>query len=188
MIVCGVDEAGRGPWAGPVVAAAVVLDDPALAEEVTDSKRLSAKRREALARRIRRRCRVGVAAASVEEIDRLNIRAATWLAMQRAIERLPCRPQLALIDGLDVPPGLGMAARAIVRGDASEPAIAAASIVAKVMRDRLMRLIDRRWPGYGFAAHKGYGTRAHAEALQRLGPCPVHRKSFAPVRRAMQKG
>ncbi len=184
-LICGVDEAGRGPWAGPVVAAAAILPD-AEAESglYRDSKKLSPAVRLALYHRLRRRAHVALGWASVAEIDRLNIRRATLLAMRRAVAALPLAPALALVDGCDVPE-LPCRARAIIGGDAKEPAIAAASIAAKAVRDRWMRLLDARHPGYGFARHKGYGTRAHREALLRLGPSPAHRRSFAPVRAAL---
>lgn len=183
--VAGVDEAGRGPLAGPVVAAAVILPegfetDPDLVM-LDDSKKLSAKRRDALARAIRMRCPVGVGLAEPAEIDRLNILHATMAAMARALDALPVRPTLALIDGNRVPPRLPFDARAIVGGDASEPAIAAASIIAKTFRDQLMVEADQRFPGYGLAGHKGYPSPAHKDALTRSGPCPIHRLSYAPV-------
>ena len=184
-LTAGVDEAGRGPLAGPVVAAAVILpdgfaDDRDLAG-LDDSKKLTAKRRETLAAVIRARCAVGVGIAEPAEIDRLNILHATMAAMTRALTALPRRPGLALIDGNRVPPRLFCEARAIIGGDASEPAIAAASIIAKTVRDELMRQADARFCGYGLAGHKGYPSAAHREALMRLGPCPLHRLSYAPV-------
>lgn len=184
-LTCGVDEAGRGPWAGPVTAAAVILDPARPVEGLTDSKKLSEAKREALAPLIRE-CALAwcVAHASVEEIDRLNIREATFLAMRRAVEGLQHAPALALIDGNALPGGLPCEARAIVKGDLKEPAISAASILAKTVRDALMLQLDAAHPGYGLAKHKGYGTAAHAEALTRLGPAPCHRMSFAPVRAA----
>lgn len=184
-LTCGVDEAGRGPWAGPVTAAAVILDPARPIEGLTDSKKLSEARREALAPLIRERALAWcVAHASVEEIDRLNIREATFLAMRRAVEGLQHPPSLALIDGNALPGGLACDARAIVKGDLTEPAISAASILAKTVRDALMLELDAAHPGYGLGKHKGYGTAAHAEALTRLGPAPCHRMSFAPVRKA----
>lgn len=184
-LTCGVDEAGRGPWAGPVTAAAVILDPARPIEGLTDSKKLSEARREALAPLIRERALAWcVAHASVEEIDRLNIREATFLAMRRAVEGLQHAPSLALIDGNALPGGLACDARAIVKGDLTEPAISAASILAKTVRDALMLELDAAHPGYGLGKHKGYGTAAHAEALTRLGPAPCHRMSFAPVRKA----
>jgi ribonuclease HII len=187
MIVCGVDEAGRGPWAGPVVAAAVVLRDGAPIEGLGDSKALTAKARARLEAEIRSRARgFAVAEASVEEIDRLNIRQATFLAMRRAVAGLGLTPDLALVDGRDAP-DIAPKVRAIIGGDATEPAISAASILAKEHRDRLMIAADAAHPGYGFARHKGYGVAAHAEALRRLGPCILHRTSFAPIRALLNR-
>ncbi len=182
--IAGIDEAGRGPWAGPVVAAAVILDAPI--PGVADSKKLTARARDRLAGVIVHEAAAwALGRAEVEEIDCLNIRQATFLAMLRAVEALSVAPVAALIDGKDVPPGLPCPGRAVVRGDASEPAIAAASILAKTHRDAEMAALDGRYPGYGFGAHKGYGTAAHREALNRLGPSPVHRRSFAPVRQLL---
>ena len=180
-LVAGVDEVGRGPLAGPVCVAAVILDPDDPPEGVDDSKALSPQRREALSELVfaKARC-VSIAFASAEEIDALNIRAATLLAMARAVSGLCLKADFALIDGRDVPDGLGCPARAIVRGDARSASIAAASIVAKVARDALMRRLDAVCPGYGFARHAGYATRAHVEALARLGPTPFHRRSFKP--------
>ncbi|HEX7348237.1 MAG TPA: ribonuclease HII [Rhodanobacteraceae bacterium] len=183
--IAGVDEAGRGPLAGPVVIAAVILDPRRPIEGLADSKKLSPHRREALFHLIVERA-VAHAVVRVEaaEIDRLNILQATLFGMTRAIQQLTVTPTLALIDGNRLPRDLPCAARAIVRGDATEPTISAASILAKVTRDRILVDYDARWPGYGFAQHKGYPTPAHYAALQRLGPCPEHRRSFAPVRAA----
>jgi ribonuclease HII len=185
-MIAGCDEVGRGTLAGPVVAAAVVLDAARPIVGLADSKALSARRREALAALIRERA-LGwaIGEASVDEIDRVNILQATLLAMQRAVAALHLRPSLVLVDG-NRAPELPMPARAIVGGDALEPAISAASIVAKVYRDRLMVELGARHPGYGFERHFGYGTIAHKQALAKLGPCPVHRRSFAPVRQALQ--
>jgi len=183
-LVAGVDEAGRGPLAGPVVAAAVILDDLRPIAGLADSKALSPARRSVLADRIRAEalcCSIGQ--ASVEEIDRLNILQATLLAMRRAVEGLRLRPLKVLVDGNRLPV-LPMAGEAIVGGDAKVPAISAASIVAKVHRDSLCQTLDGQHPGYGFAVHKGYATAEHLEALGRLGPCAAHRQSFAPVREA----
>lgn len=181
MRVAGVDEAGRGPLAGPVYAAAVIL--PGEHElEVADSKRLSARRRESLADEIRARAVAwSVARIEASEIDVLGIHHASLLAMARALGALSLRPDLALIDGRFVP-DCDISCRAIVGGDDSEPAISAASILAKVDRDACLLELDLRYPGYGFARHKGYPTAGHRKALQRLGPCPEHRRSFAPVR------
>jgi len=190
-LVAGVDEAGRGPLAGPVVAAAVVLCKPRPAG-LDDSKRLSEERREALERPIRRRCAFGIGVVGVEEIDRINIFAATMLAMTEAVARLEealgAIPAEVLVDGNLTPAGRCQrwrwSARPIVGGDASEPAISAASILAKTWRDRLMREAARDHPHYGWERNKGYGSPEHLEALRTHGPCPLHRRSFAPVARA----
>jgi ribonuclease HII len=180
-LVAGVDEAGRGPLAGPVVAAAVILDPRAPVHGLADSKTLSPARRERLHDEIRARAlALAVAEASVEEIDRLNILHATLLAMRRAVEGLRLLPCQVLVDGNRLPP-LRVPATAIVRGDATVPAISAASILAKVHRDRLCAALHAQWPQYGFARHKGYPTPAHLQALREHGACPAHRRSFAPV-------
>ncbi len=183
--VCGVDEAGRGPLAGPVVAAAVILDQTRVPIGIDDSKKLNAPVREALYDLIRANAHVGIGIATVEEIDSLNILWASMLAMRRAVEALPMTPRHALIDGNRCPAGLRCRATAVIGGDALSLSIAAASIIAKVARDRIMRDLDLAHPGYGFAGHKGYGTPAHLEALARLGPCLIHRRSFAPVRQGI---
>ena len=180
--VCGIDEEGRGPLAGPVVAAAVILDPGRRIDGLRDSKVLSPARREELSEIIRERCiAFAVAEATVEEIDGLNILQASLLAMRRAVDALPVAPDYALVDGNQMP-RLAIPGRAIISGDAVEPAISAASILAKTARDALMRAFDAVHPGYGFARHMGYGTPEHLDCLQRLGPCPLHRRSFAPVR------
>ena len=185
-LICGVDEAGRGPWAGPVTAAAVILDPNAPISGLTDSKKISEKRRVTIEPEIKDKAAYWcVAHAEPNEIDTLNIREATFLAMQRAIAGLRITPARILIDGNALPKDLPAPAEAIIKGDLKEPAISAASILAKTERDRLMVEFDAAYPEFGFAGHKGYGTAAHAEALQRFGPCPIHRTSFAPVRRAM---
>ncbi len=179
----GVDEAGRGPLAGPVVAAAVVLHPEAPIAGVTDSKRLSARRREALAVAIRQQAAAwAVVTAEVEEIDALNIAGATMAAMTRAVAALGEGVALVRVDGNRLP-ALPCRGEALVGGDRLDPAIGAASILAKVARDARMVALHERWPEYGFAGHKGYPTRAHLEALERLGPTCEHRRSFAPVRR-----
>lgn len=184
-LVCGIDEAGRGPLAGPVVAAAVILVADRPIAGLRDSKQLSAAQRERLAAAIRDRALAwALGRAEPAEIDRLNILGATLLAMRRALEGLAVPPARALVDGNRCP-ALPCDCEAIVRGDASVPAISAASILAKVARDAEMRDLDTAWPGYGFAVHKGYPTRQHLEALARLGPCAVHRRSFGPVRRVV---
>jgi len=180
-LVAGVDEAGRGPLAGPVVAAAVILDDLKPISGLADSKKLSALRRELLFDEIRAKALCcSVAFASVEEIDQLNILQATMLAMTRAVEGLRLKPHKALIDGNRVPP-LRILAEAIIKGDALVPSISAASILAKVVRDRWCVAFDLHYPQYGFAVHKGYGTVRHLAALREHGACPQHRRSFAPV-------
>jgi ribonuclease HII len=181
-LVCGVDEAGRGPLAGPVFAACVILreDDPI--EGLADSKVLSPERREDLASQIRRRAAAwAVASASVEEIDRINILRASLLAMRRAVEQLTVSPHEVLVDGLHCP-DVRFPVRAIVDGDALVAEISAASILAKTARDALMVEMHALYPDYGFARHKGYSTRQHLEALRRFGACPIHRRTFAPVR------
>ncbi len=183
--VAGVDEVGRGPLAGPVVAAAVILDPQRPIAGLADSKKLSEKRREALALEIRERALCwALGRAEAEEIDRINILQASLLAMQRAVAALSTPPELALVDG-NRAPRFACPARAIVGGDASEPAISAASIIAKVARDREMVELDARYPGYGLARHKGYPTRQHVEALRELGVSEIHRRSFGPVQRLL---
>ncbi len=183
--ICGVDEAGRGPIAGPVYAAAVVLDPARAVRGLADSKLLGAARRERLAAAIRRRARAwSVASASVEEIDRLNILGATLLAMRRAVEGLGFAPDEAWVDGNRCP-ALGCPARAIVRGDRLHAVIAAASILAKTARDAEMRRLHERFPRYGLDRHKGYPTAEHLALLERYGPCEIHRRSFAPVGRSL---
>ncbi len=178
-MIAGVDEAGRGPLAGPVVAAAVVLCKDSI-PGLDDSKKLSAKRRAALEIEIRERCRWSVGVSSVEEIDEINILQATMLAMTRAVEGLGVDPETVLVDGNRLPQWR-YRAEAVIGGDALHPCISAASIIAKEHRDRLMLEADADYPGYGWASNKGYGSAAHIEALNRLGPSPLHRKSFAPV-------
>jgi ribonuclease HII len=185
LMTAGVDEAGRGPLAGPVVVAAVILDPLRRINGLADSKVLTAARREMLDVRIRERAiAFSVVAIDVTEIDRLNIFHATMLGMARALAALMPLPELALIDGNHVPKQTICRTQAIVDGDASERAISAASILAKVARDQMMVELDARYPGYGFAQHKGYSTPEHFAALQRLGPCCEHRRSFAPVMQA----
>ncbi|SFN22245.1 RNase HII [Formivibrio citricus] len=187
-LTCGVDEAGRGPLAGAVYAAAVILPEAHGIKGLADSKKLTAKKRERLYDEI---CQTAlawsVAKASPKEIDELNILWATMLAMQRAVAGLSLMPHEVLVDGNRVPE-LNIPARAIVQGDALIEVISAASILAKVSRDREATELDSLYPGYGFARHKGYGTREHLDALTRLGPTPVHRQSFAPVRLAAAQG
>jgi ribonuclease HII len=187
LLTCGVDEAGRGPWAGPVTAAAVILDPARPIAGLTDSKKLTEAARDRLAPLIRERALAWcIAEASPGEIDTLNIREATFLAMTRAIAGLACAPVRILIDGNALPKNLPAPATAIIKGDLTEPAISAASILAKTHRDAQMNALCTAHPGYGFSQHKGYGTAAHAEALARLGPCPIHRMTFSPVRAARE--
>ncbi|MEM6910637.1 MAG: ribonuclease HII [Verrucomicrobiota bacterium] len=183
--VAGIDEAGRGPLAGPVIAAAVVLPPDFLCPRLDDSKKLSEKVREALYFELMEAPGVawGVASTSPEEIDELNIFQATTQAMRRAVEGLVPAADFALIDGRALQ-GFPLAHRGVVKGDSLSLSIAAASVIAKVSRDRVMVDADKRFPGYGFAKHKGYGTAEHLEALRRLGPCPLHRQTFAPVAHA----
>jgi len=183
-LTAGVDEAGRGPLAGPVVAAAVILDELNPIHGLNDSKKLTAKRREALFDEIRARALCfAIAEASVQEIDETNILQATLLAMKRAVEALRLPPKLVLVDGNRLPT-LSIRAEAIVQGDALVPAISAASILAKVHRDRLCEAMHQRYPVYGFDQHKGYGTAQHMAALQAHGPADCHRMTFAPVARS----
>ena len=177
--LCGVDEAGRGPLCGPVCAAAVILPPDAQIDGLNDSKKLTEKKREALFDVIcDKAVAYGIAFASVEEIERLNILQATFLAMRRAVEQLSVAPDKVLIDGDKVPPGLAFPAESLIKGDGTSAAIAAASVLAKVSRDRVLRELDEQYPQYGFAKHKGYGTAAHFEALRQYGLSPVHRRSF----------
>jgi len=186
VCLAGVDEVGRGPLAGPVVAAAVILDPGRPINGLADSKKLSAKRREALDLEIRERARAwSLGRAEVEEIDAINILQASLLAMQRAVAGLAIAPAQVLVDGNRCP-SLTCPVQAIIKGDARVPAISAASIIAKVSRDREMVELDARYPGYGLASHKGYPSRKHLDALQELGVTPIHRRSFAPVRRLIE--
>ena len=178
-LVCGIDEAGRGPWAGPVVAAAVVLDPKCIPDGLNDSKKLSEARREALFEPIMASARVGIGIAEVDRIDRDNILQATLWAMAQALDQIE-GVALALVDG-NRAPALTCPVQTIVEGDAKSLSIAAASIIAKVTRDRIMVGHDQAYPGYGFARHKGYGTALHQEALRRHGVTPLHRTSFAPI-------
>ena len=177
--VCGIDEAGRGPWAGPVVAAAVVLDPDCIPEGLNDSKKLTEAKRDVLFEPIMRSARVGIGIADVERIDRDNILQATFWAMAQALKQVE-GVALALVDG-NRAPALPCPVQTIIEGDGKSLSIAAASIIAKVTRDRIMIGHDAAWPQYGFARHKGYGTAFHQQALERHGPTPLHRKSFAPV-------
>ncbi len=187
--VAGVDEVGRGPLAGPVVAVAFILPGPEAPPGVTDSKALRPVERERLAELLEQMpgAAYGVGQCSAAEIDARDILSCTHTAMRAALLALDPLPDLALVDGRPVP-GLPVPARAIVGGDRRSASVAAASIVAKVYRDRIMTEMDQRYPGYGFARHKGYGTREHLECLARLGPCPIHRRTFGPVARLVAQG
>jgi ribonuclease HII len=181
-LICGVDEAGRGPLAGPVVAAAVILCPDFDIKGLDDSKRLSPARREIQRDRIMNSpCFWGIGMVEPDIVDKINILQATFLAMRQAIATLKCEPELILVDGHLRIPEIGIEQRPIVGGDASEPCIAAASILAKTHRDSLMCQYAKQYPDYGFEKHKGYGTKEHLATLMRLGPCPIHRKSFYPV-------
>lgn len=185
-LLAGVDEAGRGPLAGPVFAAAVILDPEKPIAELADSKKLTAKRREVLAERIKTTALAWcIASASTAEIDELNILQATMLAMQRACAQLPQAPEFILVDGNRLPSGLTVPARAVIKGDDQVPAISAASILAKTARDAACMLMHDQYPQYAFAQHKGYGTKLHMQLLQEHGPCPEHRRSFAPVKKLL---
>lgn len=178
-IICGVDEAGRGPLAGPVYAAAVILPKGHIVEGVNDSKKLSEKKRELLFDKIIDECVCySIGTASEKEIDKINILQATYLAMKRAVDGLEIVPQLALIDGNRIPPLISTDARAIVKGDAKSASIACASILAKVSRDRYMLEMAKKYPEYQFEKHKGYGTKLHYEMIEKYGICEIHRKSF----------
>jgi ribonuclease HII len=181
-VVAGVDEAGRGPLAGPVVAAAVVLAPGGRWQGLNDSKQIGAETRSALYGRVLAEARAFAwSVVGPRAIDRMNIRRASLEAMARSVARLRVTPDLVLVDGADVIPGLRCPQQAVVDGDARMISIAAASVVAKVVRDRIMECLDRVWPQYGFARHKGYGTPEHMEILGRIGPCPIHRFSYSPV-------
>lgn len=185
-IIAGIDEAGRGPWAGPVVAAAAILNPQQLPHAIDDSKKLSAAKREMLFDLITQHAQTGVGIATVEEIDRLNILGATKLAMCRALEALPVRADVALVDGNRAPP-LYCKTVTLIGGDAKSLSIAAASIIAKVTRDRLMRKLSQEFPGYGWEKNAGYGTRAHQEGLAKLGVTRHHRQSFAPIKSLLEQ-
>lgn len=183
-VICGVDEAGRGPLAGPVVAAAAILDPRNIPSGIHDSKKLSQAKREALFDEIMQCANIGIGEASTQEIEELNILGATKLAMQRAVAALGVPVDVALIDG-NQPPTLPCKVEYVIKGDSKSLSIAAASIIAKVTRDRLMDALDKQYPAYGFARHAGYGTKAHLEAIAQHGICPAHRRDFRPIRDAL---
>lgn len=191
-LIAGIDEAGRGPWAGPVVAGAVIFPDlrisDSLAKKLDDSKKLTAAKREALFEELHAsNALIGCGMASVEEIDRLNILQATFLAMNRAVQNLPQMPDFAIIDGNKIPPGLPCPARCLIKGDALSLSVAAASIIAKVTRDRLMTGLAKEFPYYGWEKNAGYGTKAHQDGLKNHGVCVHHRKSYAPIQKIINK-
>lgn len=188
QLISGIDEVGRGPLAGPVVAAAVILDPDRIPEGLNDSKKLSAKRREAVFSKILTSAHVSWCALPATVIDRINIRAAALKAMEISFTHLPVTSGHALIDGKDVPPGLSGHADYLIKGDSRSVSIAAASIVAKVIRDRIMIRADSMYPEYGFARHKGYGSKLHRDAIAGHGPCPLHRRSFSPIRQMVESG
>ncbi len=181
-LIAGVDEVGRGPLAGPVVTAAVILDPNKPIEGLADSKKLSHKRRVALSEEIKEKALAwSLGRSEIEEIDQINILQATMVAMQRAVASLTIKPTKVLVDG-NRTPDFSIPAEAIIKGDGKIPAISAASIIAKVSRDQEMCEMDKQFPGYGFASHKGYGTKQHLAAIEQLGICAIHRKSFAPIK------
>ena len=195
-LVVGIDEAGRGPWAGPVVAGAVIIKDKNLPKDLLsqldDSKKLTAKKREVLFQKLfeeqeKGSILIGIGQASAQEIDEINILQATFLAMKRAVAALPMMPEFALIDGNRLPKGFPCAAKAVIKGDARSFSIAAASIVAKVYRDRLMSELAKKYPYYGFEKNAGYGTALHIEGLKKHGICPEHRKSYRPIAEILQQ-
>jgi ribonuclease HII len=180
--IAGVDEAGRGPLAGPVTAAAVILNPHNFPDGLDDSKKLTERKREILFEKILQTSHVAWCSLNANEIDRLNIRAASLRAMEMSVHALEVKPDYAMIDGRDVPGKLTDIARAYIKGDSRSLSIAAASIVAKVIRDRMMVEADKLFPEYGFASHKGYGSQKHRDAIKQHGPCPLHRRSFAPIK------
>lgn len=184
--ICGVDEAGRGPWAGPVVASAVIFKTFEMPQGLNDSKKLTASQRDTLYAWIMANCHVGIGEASVEEIDSMNILRATELAMTRAVTALPVKAMFALVDGNRIPP-LEIPANAIVKGDSKSASIAAASVIAKVTRDRIMQHYAREYPEYGFDTNAGYGTAKHQQAIADHGILDIHRRSFAPIRAILEQ-
>ena len=186
-LVAGVDEVGRGPLAGPVVAAAVILDPENIPDGLNDSKKLSEIRREEMFNAILLSSHVAWTSLNAETIDQINIREAALTAMVQSVHSLELMPDHVLIDGRDIPPALVHVGKAYVKGDARSVSIAAASIVAKVIRDRMMKRAEEEFPGYKFASNKGYAAKVHLEAIKKLGPCPLHRKSFSPVKQMVSE-
>lgn len=180
-IICGVDEAGRGPLAGPVVAAAVILDENNIPEELNDSKKLSEKKRQEIFENIMEKAYCAVASVSAKVIDKINIRNATLIAMKNAVKQLEIKPEIALIDGNAIPQNMPCKTHAIIKGDQKSMSIAAASIIAKVTRDKIMCNVARQYPKFDFQKHKGYGTKSHREKLKMFKPTPIHRMTFAPI-------
>lgn len=180
--IVGIDEAGRGPLAGPVVAAAVVLDPTCIPDNIHDSKKLRSKEREEISHILYNSASIGVGIVGHRTIDQINIRNGTLLAMKLAVEGLPLRADVALIDGRDIPRNLNIPGFSLIKGDQRSQSIAAASIIAKTLRDQFMERWDKLYPDYGFAGHKGYGTQSHRDIIHTLGPCPIHRMSFSPMR------
>ena len=188
LSIAGVDEAGRGPLAGPVTAAAVILDPENLPKGLDDSKKLTEKKREVLFDEILKTSHVSWCSLDAETIDQINIREAALRAMEISVSRMEIKVDCALIDGRDVPKALFDIGEAFVKGDARSLSIAAASIIAKVVRDRMMVEADKLYPAYGFAGHKGYGSKKHRDKIQELGPCSIHRRSFSPLKQMLEKG
>lgn len=186
LAIAGVDEAGRGPLAGPVTAAAVILDPDNMPVGLNDSKKLTEKKRESLFCEILKTSNVAWCSLNVETIDTINIREAALSAMEISVSLMPIKADYAMIDGRDVPRALIGIGEAFVKGDARSLSIAAASIVAKVVRDRMMVEADKLYPEYGFAGHKGYGSQKHRDAIKQIGPCPIHRKSFSPLKQMLE--
>jgi len=180
-IICGIDEVGRGPWAGPVTAAAIILDQTSIPNGMNDSKKISAIKRNQIALHLKETAFIGIGHASVEEIDEINILQASFLAMERAIKNLPLTPDFALIDGRHIPPNISIPAKAIIKGDSISLSISAASIIAKVTRDKIMTDLAKKLPYYGWETNMGYGTKKHQDGLQSHGVTKHHRRSFKPI-------
>ena len=188
LAIAGIDEAGRGPLAGPVTASAVILDLDNLPVGLNDSKKLTEKKREILFDEILKTSHVAWCSLNAETIDTINIREATLRAMEISVQSLPIKADYAIVDGRDVPKALKGIGEAFIKGDARSLSIAAASIIAKVVRDRIMVEADKLYPAYGFAGHKGYGSQKHRDAITQVGPCPIHRRSFSPLKQMIENG